>query len=90
MAFLLPMAELVFEGVAMGTGSAMANDAWSHFKPEIEDYATEKIGQKLGSHIREHPDGFLANTLESTAYYIHHKTPRPHSNRHARRGYKKV
>ncbi len=44
----------------------MANDAWSHFKPEVEDYATEKIGQKLGSHIREHPNGFLARTAEST------------------------
>ena len=86
MAFLLPIAELVLEGVAMGTGSAMANDAWSHFKPEVEDYATEKIGQKLGSHIKAHPDGFLARTAESTQYYIHNDQPRNHSGGHPRRG----
>lgn len=90
MAFLAPIAELIFDGAMMGTGSAMANDAWSHFKPEIEDYASEKLGQKIGGHIREHPDGFLANTLESTEYYIEHTQPRPHSNRHLRRGYRRT
>jgi hypothetical protein len=39
--FLAPLAELVLEGMAVGTGSHIANDVINTFAPKLKDGASD-------------------------------------------------
>jgi hypothetical protein len=85
--FLAPLAELVLEGMAVGTGSHIANDVMNEFAPRIKDASSELLGKKIGGYAHDNPDGFVAQTLNKS--YQYSKTPATntqHAHRHSRRG----
>jgi len=91
MAFLLaPFAELVLEGVAMGTGSHIANDVMNTFAPRLKDGASELIGKKIAGIAHDNPDGFVAQTLEKSYQYSKHPPENRQHHGQVRRGHRRT
>lgn len=91
MAFLLPMAELVLEGMAVGTGSHIANDLMNQFVPKIKDLASDELGKKIGGIAQENPNGFVANTLNKSYQYSRLTREQSHkSNSMKRSGHRRT
>ena len=87
--FLAPLAELVLEGMAVGSGSHIANDVINTFAPKIRDASSDLIGQKIGGYAHDNPNGFVAETLNKS--YQYSNTPHTaHQNGHPRRGHRRT
>jgi hypothetical protein len=87
MAFLLPLGELVLEGMATGMATNMGKEVYDSFAPKLKDASTDLLGKKIGGYAHDNPDGFVAQTLEKS--YQYSKRPPPtthHNNRHRRSG----
>ena len=62
MAFFLPaIGELILEGVGAGLVSNMTNEVVNTFKPIV----ARKIGSEVADYAKNHPKGFLAQSLDS-------------------------
>ena len=88
--FLAPLAELVLEGMAVGTGSHIANDVMNTFAPKLKDGASDLIGQKIGGYAHDNPNGFVAETLNKSYQYSHRSSHTAHQNGHPRRGHRRT
>ena len=88
--FLAPLAELVLEGMAVGTGSHIANDVMNTFAPKLKDASSELLGKKIGGYAHDHPDGFVAETLNKSYQYSHRTPHTAHQNGHVRRGHRRT
>ena len=88
--FLAPLAELVLEGMAVGTGSHIANDVMKTFAPKIRDGASDLIGQKIGGYAHDNPNGFVAETLNKSYQYSNRTPHSTHQNGHPRRGHRRT
>jgi hypothetical protein len=87
MAFLLPLGELVLEGMAMGASTNMGKEVYDTFAPKLKDASSDLLGKKIGGYAHDNPNGFVAQTLEKS--YQYSKYPRPpsqHNHRHRRSG----
>jgi hypothetical protein len=88
--FLAPLAELVLEGMAVGTGSHIANDVINTFAPKLKDGASDLIGQKIGGYAHDNPNGFVAETLNKSYQYSNRTPHTAHQNGHVRRGHRRT
>jgi len=88
--FLAPLAELVLEGMAVGTGSHIANDVMNTFAPKLKDASSELLGKKIGGYAHDHPDGFVAETLNKAYQYSNRPSHSTHQNGHVRRGHRRT
>ena len=88
--FLAPLAELVLEGMAVGTGSHIANDVINTFAPKLKDGASDLIGKKIGGYAHDNPDGFVAETLNKSYQYSNRTPHTAHQNGHPRRGHRRT
>jgi hypothetical protein len=62
MAFaLLPLGELILEGIGAGLATNMTNEVINTFKPIV----SRKIGTEIADYAKNHPKGFLAQSLDS-------------------------
>ena len=91
MAFLLPLGELVIEGIAGGVASNMGKEIYDQFAPRLKEGAIDLAGKKIGGYAQAHPTGFVAQTLEKS--YQYSKLPREkthHNHRHKRSGHRRT
>ena len=88
--FLAPLAELVLEGMAVGTGSHIANDVINTFAPKLKDGASDLIGKKIGGYAHDNPNGFVAETLNKSYQYSNRRPHTAHQNGHPRRGHRRT
>jgi hypothetical protein len=87
MAFLLPLGELVLEGMASGMATNMGKEVYDTFAPKLRDASTDLLGKKIGGYAHDNPNGFVAETLEKSYQYSKvSPTNTQHSHRHSRRG----
>jgi len=62
MAFFLPaIGELILEGAGAAIATNMTNEVFNQFKPVV----ARKVGEEVGSYAKNHPEGFLAQSLDS-------------------------
>lgn len=92
MAFaLLPLGELILEGMAGGFATNMGKEVYDTFAPKLREGAVDLAGRKIGEYAQDHPTGFVAETLEKS--YQYSKLPAgttSHSQRHPRRGHRRT
>lgn len=91
MAFLLPLGELVLEGIAGGVASNMGKEIYDQFAPRLKEGAIDLAGKKIGAYAQDNPKGFVAQTLEKS--YQYSKLPREkthHNHRHKRSGHRRT
>ena len=88
MAFLLPLGELVLEGLEAGVASNMGKEIYDSFAPKIRDASADLLGKQIAGYARENPNGFVAETLNKTYQYAKRPTTNntQHSHRHHRKG----
>jgi hypothetical protein len=87
MAFLLPLGELVLEGMASGMATNMGKEVYDTFAPKLRDASTDLLGKKIGGYAHDNPNGFVAETLEKSYQYSKvSPTNTQHAHRHSRRG----
>jgi hypothetical protein len=88
MSFLLPLGELVLEGLEAGVASNMGKEIYNSFAPKIRDASADLLGKQIAGYAHENPNGFVAETLNKTYQYA--KRPitnnSQHSHRHNRKG----
>jgi len=91
MAFLLPLGELVLEGIASGMATNMGKEVYDTFAPKLKDASTDLLGKKIGGYAHENPDGFVAQTLEkSYQYSLRPASSTNHQHRHKRSGHRRT
>jgi hypothetical protein len=91
MAFLLPLGELVMEGIGAGMAQNMGREIYDQFAPRLKEGAVDLAGRKIGEYAQDHPTGFIAETLEKS--YQYSKLPREkthHNHRHKRSGHRRT
>ena len=91
MAFLLPLGELVMEGIGAGMAQNMGKEIYDQFAPRLKEGAIDLAGRKIGEYAQDHPTGFVAETLEKS--YQYSKLPREkthHNCRHKRTGHRRT
>lgn len=95
MSFLLPLGELVIEGIEGGVASNMGKEIYNQFAPKIKEsvinLASDFVGRNVGNFIQNHPNTFITNTLEKS--YKHSKKSREityNSHGHKRTGYRRT
>lgn len=91
MAFLLPLGELVMEGIGAGMAQNMGREIYDQFAPRLKEGAVDLAGRKIGEYAQDHPTGFVAETLEKS--YQYSKLPREkthHNHRHKRTGHRRT
>jgi hypothetical protein len=91
MAFLLPLGELVLEGMALGASTNMGKEVYDTFAPKLKDASTDFLGKKIGGYAHDNPNGFVAETLEKS--YQFSKAPpdaHHHNHRHKRSGHRRT
>jgi hypothetical protein len=60
-AFLYPLGEIILEGLGAGLATNMTNEVVNTFKPIV----ARKIGSEVADYAKNHPKGFLAQSLDS-------------------------
>lgn len=91
MAFLLPLGELVMEGIGAGMAQNMGKEIYDQFAPRLKEGAVDLAGKKIGEYAQNHPTGFVAETLEKS--YQYSKLPREkthHNHRHKCSGHRRT
>ena len=87
MAFLLPLGEIVLEGITAGAASNMGKEIYNTFAPKLKDASTDLLGKKIGGYAHDNPNGFVAQTLEKSYQYSKRPASATHHNhRHRRSG----
>lgn len=71
MAFLLPVGELILDGIESGVAGNMVNAVYNEFKEPVKQVLTEKAGKVVGDYAKAHPDGYVDNIVEQA--YIQKK-----------------
>ena len=91
MAFLLPLGEIVLEGMAAGAASNMGKELYDQFAPKLKTEAADLAGRKIGGYAKANPTGFVAQTLEKSYQYSKATREQTHHNhRHKRRGHRRT
>lgn len=90
MAFLLPLGEIILEGLAAGAATNMGKEVYDTFAPKLRDGASDLIGQKIGGYAHDYPDGFVAETLNKSYQYSNRPPDKTHQNGHVRRGHRRT
>lgn len=91
MAFLLPLGELVLEGMATGVASNMGKEIYDTFAPKLKDASSDLLGKQIGGYAQENPEGFVAQTLQkSYQYSLRPAKSTHHNNRHKRSGHRRT
>jgi|APIni6443716594_1056825.scaffolds.fasta_scaffold1343699_2 hypothetical protein len=63
-AFFLPaIGELILEGAGAAIATNMTNEVFNQFKPIV----ARKVGEEVGDYAKNHPKGFIAQSLDSAA-----------------------
>lgn len=91
MAFLLPLGEIVMEGIAEGTATNMGQEIINTFAPKIKEGAMDLLGNIISGYAAQNPKGFIAQTLDKS--YQHARYPRErihHSHRIKRSGHRRT
>jgi hypothetical protein len=95
MSFLLPLGELVIEGIESGAAANMGKEIYNQFAPKIKEgvmnLASDFVGRNVGDFIQKHPNTFISNTLEKSykhSYKSRIKTYNGHG--HKRTGYRRT
>ena len=71
MAFLLPVGELILDGIEAGVAGNMVNAVYNEFKEPVKKVLTEKAGKVVGDYAKANPDGYVDNIIDQA--YIHKK-----------------
>jgi len=90
MAFLLPLGEIILEGMAAGAATNMGKEVYDTFAPKLKDGASDLIGKKIGGYAHDYPDGFVAETLNKAYQYSNRPSHSTHQNGHVRRGHRRT
>ena len=90
MAFLLPLGEIILEGLAAGAATNMGKEVYDTFAPKLKDASSDLIGKKIGGYAHDNPDGFVAETLNKSYQYSHITPHTAHQNGHPRRGHRRT
>lgn len=75
MAFLLPVGELILDGIESGVAGNMVNAVYNEFKEPVKQVLTEKAGKVVGDYAKANPDGYVDNIVEQAYIQKKRRTP---------------
>lgn len=67
MAFLLPVGELILEGVEAGVAGNMVNAVYNEFKEPAKKWISNEAGNVIGDYAKNNPNGIVDMTLDKAS-----------------------